>query len=295
MTGRSLILKRVLLATLALSLIFVGAIGYFYYSISGEITERLKIRESSFVYDKEGVSFQEGGETSKEKLSQFYLFTNKIKSFSGWLKQFQINASKERFVFTQDAEMAGLISNHCEIDRCYQLRKEFSQIPNNIKQALIGVEDLRFLSHSGVDLRSILRAIIVDLKNMRLAQGASTITQQVVKNLILTQEKTLVRKVKEIFIALYIEQFLTKEEILTLYFNEIYWGSIGGVKIRGVASASMIYFSKPLESITEYEAAILISLLKGPYYYHPIYKREVILVNTLKFGMKRFGNLGLKN
>ena len=274
MMRRSLIIKGLIFTVLGCCVLFLAAISYFYYTINDQVESKLEVTENSFAYSKEGVVFEEGAQTSKKKLSKFFLFTTESLGFTHWLKEHQVEASKSRFIFTQEAKLSGLMTNECELDRCYQLRRQFSQIPNNIKQALIGVEDLRFLSHGGVDLRSILRAIIVDLKNMRLVQGGSTITQQVVKNLILTQEKTLVRKLKEIFIALYIERFLSKEEILTLYFNETYWGSIGGVKIKGVAAASMLYFEKPLSEMTEYESAILISLLKGPYYYHPIYKTE---------------------
>ena len=254
------------------ALLFFG--WFLYLSVADQIEEKLNFEAGSFAYKRSGAKFEEEARTSLRSFSLFYLFgSNKI-PLNTWITENNVVRDKKDLIFTQDATLEGLIRNSCDEDRCFQLRRKFSQIPNVVKQVLIGVEDLRFLSHQGVDLKSILRAIIVDVANMRLAQGASTITQQVVKNLVLTQEKTIVRKIKEIFIAVYLERYLSKEEILTLYFNEIYWGAIGGVKTKGIAAAAMLYFQKSLEEVSEYESAILIGLLKGPYYYHPIFKTQ---------------------
>lgn len=164
--------------------------------------------------------------------------------------------------------------NDCEVIYCLQSRLRFPEIPSLLWRGLIGIEDYRFLNHKGVDLRALLRALWHDLKVMRLEQGGSTLTQQLVKNLFYTNEKKFSRKIKEMIASTYIEFKLEKEQILQAYFNEVMWGSLQGIRIKGIAAASLFYFKKKPHSLSPYEVSILISLLKGPYYYSPVHKVE---------------------
>lgn len=169
-----------------------------------------------------------------------------------------------------ETNLPPLLPNHCRRYRCLQNRIKFNQIPSSLWKGLLGIEDYRFLQHEGVDPVSIARALIADIKAMSLVQGGSTLTQQLAKNLFLTNEKKLERKLREMIYALYLERAYTKEEIVTMYFNEVFWGALGGVYIKGVDMASRIYFGKAPSELDDFEASILIGMLKGPYYYHPI-------------------------
>lgn len=147
------------------------------------------------------------------------------------------------------------------------------KIPSLLRSAFIAAEDKTFYSHGGIDLAGIARAVIVNIKNIgksRRKVGASTITQQVAKNMLLTSEQSLSRKIKEALLARKIEQAFTKDHILELYLNEIYLG-IGSY---GVASASLNYFDKSMSELTLDEMAFLAALPKGPNNYHPIKKPE---------------------
>lgn len=146
-------------------------------------------------------------------------------------------------------------------------------MPVLLKQAFIAAEDKNFYKHGGIDIVGILRAVVVNLKNMgtgRRPEGASTITQQVAKNFLLTSERSLSRKIKEALIARRMEQAFTKNHILELYLNEIYLG----MGAYGVASASMAYFNKSLEELTIGEIAFLAALPKAPNNYHPLKRPE---------------------
>lgn len=140
-------------------------------------------------------------------------------------------------------------------------------IPDLVKHAFISAEDKNFYRHGGLDFESIARAVIVNLQNIgsRRPIGASTITQQVAKNFLLTNEATLDRKIKEALISLRIERAFPKDKILELYLNEIYLG-IGSY---GVAAASLLYFDKSVHELNVQEAAYLAALPKAPNNYHP--------------------------
>ncbi len=139
------------------------------------------------------------------------------------------------------------------------------QIPDITKNAAIAIEDSRFYEHHGVDVRSVFRAIFVNLSTMDYRQGGSTITQQVVKNAFLSPEKTITRKLKEWVMALKMERVLSKDKILELYFNEVpYGGSIYGIK-----EASVTFFGKHTKELSLAESAYLAALPKAPTYYSP--------------------------
>lgn len=154
----------------------------------------------------------------------------------------------------------------------YATEKRFfvpeDRIPSIIKQAFISAEDKNFYSHFGIDFMGIARAIIVNLKNIgtsRRPTGASTITQQVAKNFLLSSELSYKRKIKEALLAVRMEQSFTKEHILELYLNEIYLGN----RSYGVAAAALNYFGKSLDELQLQEVAYLAALPKGPNNYNP--------------------------
>lgn len=139
------------------------------------------------------------------------------------------------------------------------------QIPKHLIDAVVAVEDSRFWKHKGIDYIGIGRALITDILHMKLKEGGSTITQQLAKIMFLTPEKTLSRKIKEAYLALKIERELSKEKILELYLNNVYFGH----GAYGVEMASRIYFGKSVQNITLPEAALLAGLIKAPNAYSP--------------------------
>jgi len=140
-----------------------------------------------------------------------------------------------------------------------------SDIPKNIQVATIVLEDQDFYSHHGVKLTSIFRAVFKDIVQGGAAQGGSTITQQFVKNSLLTNEKTLIRKVKEVILSVEIEQKFEKDEILGMYLNEIPYGS----NAYGIEAAAQTFFGKSAKELSLDEAAVLASLPNAPTYYSP--------------------------
>ena len=145
-----------------------------------------------------------------------------------------------------------------------------AQIPKVMQDAVLAAEDARFYQHSGVNYVSVIRAGLANFGEARSAQGASTITMQVARNFYLSTEKTLTRKIYEVLLSLKIESLLTKEQILEVYMNHISLGQ----RAYGFASASEIYFGKPLKDITIAEAAMLAGLPKAPSANNPIVNPE---------------------
>lgn len=146
-------------------------------------------------------------------------------------------------------------------------------IPKRVIKAFLAAEDKNFYEHPGVDVLSVIRALIDNLSHLgqnRRPRGASTITQQVAKNFLLTNELSLDRKIKEAILAFRIEHAFSKDRILELYLNEIYLG-FGSY---GVAAAALNYYDKSLDELSIEEAAYLAALPKAPNNYHPIHKPE---------------------
>ncbi|TNE99533.1 MAG: penicillin-binding protein [Deltaproteobacteria bacterium] len=184
------------------------------------------------------------------------------------------------YSLNEDLELDAPLVNDCDQIYCYQHRINFDQIPSQFWKGLMGIEDYRFLDHFGVDIKSILRAAIIDIIEMKVVQGGSTLTQQLVKNLFYSNEKKLSRKLKEMIVAIYIESKYPKENILEAYFNEVFWGALGSVRIKGIYAASLFYFEKRPQEIDPYEASILIGLLKGPNYYRPLKHLDRLIQRT---------------
>ncbi len=163
----------------------------------------------------------------------------------------------------------------------------FNSIPKNVINAFLSAEDKNFFKHPGVDAKGVIRAVINNISNIlssKRLEGASTITQQVAKNFLLTNEVSLNRKIKEAILAFRIERALSKERILELYLNQIYLGSGS----YGVAAASLEYFDKSIKDLNYSEAALLAALPKAPSRYNPYrdpvlakFRRNLVLKNLL--------------
>jgi penicillin-binding protein 1A len=147
----------------------------------------------------------------------------------------------------------------------HRLFASYDEIPARMIEALIAIEDTSFFEHSGINVEAIFRAMIKDIKAMKLVEGASTITQQLVKNVLLTRDKTIIRKLKEMVLAFKIESELTKEEILERYFNQVYFGH----GYYGVKTAALGYFHKNLDELSLKEISMLVGLPKAPSSYDP--------------------------
>ncbi|PTA95211.1 carboxypeptidase/penicillin-binding protein 1A [Enterobacteriaceae bacterium A-F18] len=162
-----------------------------------------------------------------------------------------------------------------------------NQIPPEMVKAFVATEDSRFYEHHGVDPVGIFRAASVALFSGHASQGASTITQQLARNFFLSPERTLMRKIKEVFLAIRIEQLLNKDEILELYLNKIYLG----YRAYGVGAAAQVYFGKPVDQLTLSEMAVIAGLPKAPSTFNPLYsldrataRRNVVLARMLSEG-----------
>src|SRR5438445_811268 len=151
------------------------------------------------------------------------------------------------------------------------------QVPQHLQDAVIVTEDIRFWHHPGVDPLGILRAIFRNLRAHGVEEGASTLTQQLVKNYYLTPERTLRRKVVEAFMAVILDAKYSKQEILEAYLNDIYLGRNRSISIVGVGEASHFYFGKPVSEITVPEAAMLAGIIRSPNNYSPFANPQLAL------------------
>ena len=184
-------------------------------------------------------------------------------------------------IYTADNKLIG------EFGEAKRIPVSIDKIPDKLKKAFLAIEDTRFYEHSGIDPIGIFRAAVVSLTAASARQGASTITQQVARNFYLTREKTIQRKLKEIFISLRIEQVLTKEEIFELYLNKIALGH----RSYGVAAAAQTYYGKTLDELTLGQMATIAGLPKAPSVLNPISnperskeRRHLVLERMLALG-----------
>ncbi len=165
----------------------------------------------------------------------------------------------------QPQQIAGIYPQQKEEREIIQLK----QVPDDLVLALLAVEDRRFYQHWGIDFRSIARAVVANLMAGKTVQGASTLTQQLVKNLFLTPERTLIRKINEAIMAILLEVRYDKADILEAYINEVYLGQSGSRQIHGFELASQFYFARPLHKIRRDQMALLVGMVKGPSWYEP--------------------------
>ena len=140
-----------------------------------------------------------------------------------------------------------------------------TDLPKHLPAAVVAVEDRRFYDHFGIDLRGLARAMLTNIQAKGVVQGGSTITQQVAKNLFLTPERTITRKLREMMLALWLERNFTKDEILTIYLNRVYLGA----GTYGVEAASQRYFGRSAKDVGIYQSAVLAGVVKAPSRYNP--------------------------
>ena len=162
-----------------------------------------------------------------------------------------------------------------------------SEIPDHVQKAVIAMEDERFYKHFGFDILGFSRAILVNLRTRSFAQGASTLTQQLAQNAFLTPEKRIKRKVQEIWLSLQMERRYSKEEILEMYLNRMYYGN----GAYGVEAASQTYFNKSVRDVTIAEAAMLAGILRWPNQYNP-FANEADAVLRMKRALANMRRLG---
>ncbi|GMB96160.1 PBP1A family penicillin-binding protein [Helicobacter sp. NHP22-001] len=172
-------------------------------------------------------------------------------------------------------------------DKEFRIYTHFNEIPPRMVEALLAVEDTLFFEHNGVNLDAILRAFIKNLRNQKYAEGGSTLTQQLVKNMLLTRAKTLDRKLKEIVLSLKLERVLSKEQILERYFNQTFFGH----GFYGIKTAALGYFKKPLALLSLKEIAMLVALPRAPSFYDPTRRLEFSLARANGI-IKRMYDLG---
>jgi len=161
----------------------------------------------------------------------------------------------------------------------------FDKISNNLKHAVLTSEDERFYQHKGIDLQGILRSLLVDLKLQSISQGGSTITQQLIRSVYLTRQKTVVRKIREIVLSIELERRYSKDQIFDWYLNKVPFGE----NAYGVEAASQTYFNKPASDLSLAEAVTLAALLPAPSYYSPygshkdsLLQRKDSILNKMK-------------
>ncbi len=224
-------------------------------------------------------------------LSIFMLFSALFLLWFNTLKTPDINVFDDKLL-GQSAKIYDRTGNILLYDLSQKVRRSvvtLDQISPYIKNATIAIEDNGFYNHDGIKITSLFRAVLANINNRGYSQGGSTITQQVVKNSLLTTDKKITRKIKEIFLALKLERNLTKDEILTLYLNNSPYGG----NIYGVEEASQLFFNKHASDVTLAEAAIIASLPKAPSTYNPysgkkealLERKNLVLTNMLKLKM----------
>jgi len=169
----------------------------------------------------------------------------------------------------------------------HRLYATYDEIPGFLVEGLVAMEDTRFFEHNGVNPDAIMRAIVKDIQAGAFVEGGSTLTQQLIKNKLLSNEKKLARKIKEAILALKIEDELSKEDIIERYLNEISYGN----NYFGVKTAANGYFHKEMNELTHKEMAILVGLPNAPSFYNPLkhYKRALNRANNVLYRMKSIG------
>ncbi len=192
------------------------------------------------------------------------------------------NPSKTTQVYDRNGR---LIAN--VIGKEHRIYVPYEEIPGRVVEALVAIEDTRFFEHHGVNPEAIFRAVVKDIKARRLVEGASTLTQQLIKSTLLTRKKKLQRKIREALLAIRLEQVLSKEEILERYLNAVFFGH----GYYGIRTAALGYFHKDLDQLTLKEIAILVGLPKAPSAYDPTrhYANAMARANRVLARMKALG------
>ncbi len=268
--------------------IFVRASGI--YAAPLNLYNGASMRVSTLLAHLRGVGYVERGAAQNEKRGQFILQGNGVEIYPG--RDPLTNGSKLfpnlRVVFGRDGSVIQsitdlesrqrleqaqvepeLISSVINQEREKRKNIEYKDLPQNLVDAIVTIEDRQFFEHPGINWRGIMRALIRDYQMGEFREGGSSITQQLVKNFFLTPERTFKRKLSEAYMSIILEQRLSKEEIITMYCNQIYLGQRGGFSINGFGQAARAYFGKDISNLTLAESAFLAGIIRLPNYYSP--------------------------
>lgn len=220
----------------------------------GEYTRNREI----FHLQTRGFTFWDGIEPSQRLRVSFA---------GGWVDRLQERTQQRELdlVRLDPLQIASIYPAHKEDRQLVQL----AAVPALLTQTLLAVEDRQFYEHHGVSPRALLRAMLVNVRAGEVVQGGSTLTQQLVKNFFLSNERTLTRKLNEAAMSLLLEAHYGKDEILEAYLNEVYLGQDGPRAVHGIGLASHYYFERSLEDLETEQIALLVGLIKGPSYYDP--------------------------
>lgn len=221
-----------------------------------------------------------------EKKSESEKYSPPTSTTSTKTSQTEKNSSHEKNPATLSEKIDRIRNVESEVKRKEMDIRPYvllEDMPNYFVQAIISIEDARFYSHSGYDLSSIVRATAHNVESGEIEEGASTITQQLAKNLFLSQEQSFTRKVEELFLAMNIEKHFSKQKILELYLNTIYFGS----NFYGISAAAEGYFGKEPRDLTLAESAMLAGLPNAPSVYSPYVnfllakKRQLTVIDAM--------------
>lgn len=229
-------------------------------SRSGEYkASRLKLE-----FVRRPFTFKEGKEDERHVVVEFDY--SAVKRISEWVERGGKKELKQLGIIRIEPKMLGMLESQTTEQRIY-LPKD--QMPSALIDALITTEDRDFYQHDGVSIVAIGRAFIANVKAGRTVQGGSTLTQQLAKNLFLSSERSLWRKIKEAYMALIIDHNYDKDQILDAYLNQVYLAQSGKQAIHGFAMGARFYFGRPLSELRVDQQAMLVGLVKGPSYYNP--------------------------
>lgn len=227
-----------------------------------------------------GFHFPDGQEFSRQVVA---IFNN------GTLTALKDSAGRDVVLARLDPQLMGSISPARHEDR---MLVSLDQVPRHLTQTLVTVEDRDFYDHRGLSFTGIARAMLANISAGGIVQGGSTLTQQLVKNFFLSNERTLIRKAEEALMSLLLEWHYNKNEILETYLNEVYLGQQGQRAIHGFSLASQFYFARPLQELDLSRVALLVAIVKGPSWYNPhrypgraLERRNLVLDMLLEQGI----------